>query len=435
MRRSVVGARALALAAACALGARASAAAQAPTHLWVLRPPDALVAYDVARFSVQRTLPVPSYLAGAPEYVDINPAGEVLFRPPPNLVWAGPDMAPASGRMWLWDGTGARSARLSATVTIPGRTGRTSLEVVTLPWLSARGDSLYRFESRFQKTLDSTGIEQATRNSAGLRRTPLAGTPAARGDSVVTLPELPACPCTTGACEESCPEWSFWAPDGGVGDVFLLTRWIPGQLGTTYEETVLYRRLGGRWAPSPLPQAVEAPLDASPTGDLLVAAEPDGGCCGWANDGSDRLLLVRGGAVTVLYDEFARFANVDYDVSFALANARLAPGNRLLAYTLVADVGGDSGQVRLSSSGKPNPAELQRVRETLAQMPEVEVTEVSGGAPRRLTTIPHAGLVGWLSEHELLLAQGGRLVVYDLRGGAIRPTGIPVRSERDAFLR
>ncbi len=428
---SIGGARTLALAAACALGAPRAAAGQGARHLWVLRPPDALIEYDITTFTPRRTLSVPPFLAGAPESVDINAAGQVLFQPPRDEAGVTPEMA--SARMWLWDGTRARQGRVSTIVSLPGRAGRTALTATSEWWLSARGDSLYRFDSRFQATVDTLGIEQATRNAAGVWRTDLAAS--ARGDSVATLAELPACRCATGACSETCPEWSFWAPQGGVSDVFLLTRWIPGQLGATYEETLAYRRSGGRWERSVLPEAMESPRAASTDGQLIVTARLDGGCCGWVNESSDRLLLVRGSVRTVVYDEFQRFGNPDYDISFLPTDVALAPGNRLLAYTLATDLVRDSGRIRLSDSGRPNPAELARVEQELAQMPAVDVVELRGGAPRRLVTVPRAALIGWLNEHELLLAQQGRLVVYDLRGGAIRPTGIPVRNERDAFLR
>ena len=43
--------------------------------------------------------------------------------------------------------------------------------------------------------------------------------------------------------------------------------------------------------------------------------------------------------------------------------------------------------------------------------------------------------MGWVSDRELPVAQDGRLVVYDIRGGKLKETAIRVRSAADAFLR
>jgi hypothetical protein len=49
--------------------------------------------------------------------------------------------------------------------------------------------------------------------------------------------------------------------------------------------------------------------------------------------------------------------------------------------------------------------------------------------------IPHAELVGWLSDTELLVAQGGRLVVYSDGGVRRRETPIAAARASRAFLR
>jgi hypothetical protein len=49
--------------------------------------------------------------------------------------------------------------------------------------------------------------------------------------------------------------------------------------------------------------------------------------------------------------------------------------------------------------------------------------------------IRHAVLVGWGSDREILVAQDGRLAVYDIRGSKRKETTIRVRSATDAFLR
>ena len=105
----------------------------------------------------------------------------------------------------------------------------------------------------------------------------------------------------------------------------------------------------------------------------------------------------------------------------------------MLAYTVVSTARAD-GEIRLSSDGKENAAELARVRKAIAELPAVEVVQ-TGGQPRPATIIRHAGLVGWLSDREILVAQDGRLVVYDIRDSKRKETTIRVRSAADAFLR
>ena len=166
---------------------------------------------------------------------------------------------------------------------------------------------------------------------------------------------------------------------------------------------------------------------------MLVAAVPDGGCCGWENESNDQTLLLQDGKVLVLYDESDRYDNRNYDVSFYTADARLAPGNRMLAYTVVSTARTDS-QIRLSSEGKENAEELARVRKTIAELPAVEVVQ-PGIQSRSTTLIRHAALVGWLNEREILVAQDGRLAVFDIRGSKRKVTAIRVRSAADAFLR
>ena len=175
------------------------------------------------------------------------------------------------------------------------------------------------------------------------------------------------------------------------------------------------------------------PLTASEKGEVLVAAVPDGGCCGWENESNDQTLLLRNGTVSVLYDESDRYDYRNYDVSFYTADAHLAADNAILAYTVVSTARADS-PIRLSCDGKENAEELARVRKAIAELPAVEVVQL-GIQPRSATVIRHAALVGWVSDREILVAQDGRLAVYDIRGSKRKETTIRVRRAADAFLR
>jgi nitrate reductase NapAB chaperone NapD len=53
----------------------------------------------------------------------------------------------------------------------------------------------------------------------------------------------------------------------------------------------------------------------------------------------------------------------------------------------------------LSEQGQANPEESQSIRKALLELPAVEVKTVED-APRRLAFVPHAVLVGWISDKE-----------------------------------
>lgn len=400
----------------------APAQAQSSGSFWVLREPDQAVQYDAPGSAARRAVQVPRRLLEHPEFLTVNAKGQMLFVPPRGAEWGSGEMASAGGRVWLWDGSQAREwplgDRPAGGITI------------TLDWfLSAGGDALFVLETRVEKVVDPSGLDLSVRTTARVRRTDLT-----RG-SAVTIASLPSsgqCMCATGVCSETCPEWSLWAPGGVVGDAFLVTLVTPGQIGSTWHESLLYRRTGQQWRATKLPQPLEQPFAASSTGDLVIAAVLDGGCCAWMNEGSDKLLLVHGGAVAVLYDEFTRYDNSNYDVSFYPSNARLAPGRFMVAYTLVSTAKpGDP--IPLSSSGTERPDELARVRATIAELPSIEVVRLSA-PPQRTAVIPHAALVGWLNDREILTVRDGSLTVYDLQTARWRDAAIRVRTAADVFL-
>jgi len=70
-----------------------------------------------------------------------------------------------------------------------------------------------------------------------------------------------ACKCETSVGSETCPEASFWWPDGGVGNFFVMTQWVPGQVGSDYQASFLYRDAGGGWSSTKLTHATEEVLD------------------------------------------------------------------------------------------------------------------------------------------------------------------------------
>jgi len=407
--------------------------AQSTKRLWVLQEPNEIVEYDVAFFTAKRTIKGPPRLVEAPEYLSINNRGLMLFLPPHGVHRGGGELASIGRRIWLWDGRQGKEWSLEGRETRGGRAGRpTLIETIPKCFLSVGSKHLYWFENRFETVMDEEerGRERSMRSSWRVWRTDFCGS---RPEAITNVPLSGWCQCLTGVCSESCPKWEFWAPDNIVGDFFLVTRFTPGQLESTYHESFLYQRSASTWQAKRLPRPIENPLTASEKGEILVAAVPDGGCCGWDNMGSDQMLLLQSGKVFVLFDEFKRYDNRNYDVSFYISNARLSPNNAAIAYTITSSARtGD--EIRLSSDGKENAEELARVRRTIGELPAVEVVWLGNkGQPK--TILRHASLVGWLSEHEIIVAQGGRLMVFDIHSQKRRETTIRVRSAGDAFLR
>jgi hypothetical protein len=103
-------------------------------------------------------------------------------------------------------------------------------------------------------------------------------------------------------------------------------------------------------------------------------------------------VLLREGTVSVVYDEFQRYDNRNYDVSFYTADARVAPTTPKLAYTIVATAQ-TGGEIRVSEDGKENPGELARLQNVIATLPAVEVLEPGRSAPA-LASIPRAASRG-----------------------------------------
>jgi hypothetical protein len=249
----------------------------------------------------------------------------------------------------------------------------------------------------------------------------------------VVSTKLPDCRCPTGTCEENCPSFTAWAPESGIQNFFLTTQLVTGQTTTTYKESTRYQLEGAKWTANALPDPLQRVLDANPSGSVIVQAIPDTGCCGWSNQSNDRTLVLAEGKTRTVFDEQATYKNSDYDVSFYTANARLSPDAARLAMTIAATAQSNKA-IQLSEQGQANPEESQSIRKALLELPAVEVKTVED-APRRLAFLPHAVLVGWISDKELLIVENHLLVVYSVGTGARRKSAVRVDDAAHVFLR
>jgi hypothetical protein len=406
--------------------------AQASKRLWVLQPPDKLVEYDPLTFAAKQTVTVPAEALQAPQALGVNRAGQMLFAPTEYDT----GFRSYEKRVWLWDGHAATLLDRGATHQLtPAGEHYAEVEAVPQPVLAADGAHLFWFVNRFDKVVEKnagdieSSLDLSTRTTFRVWQTDLVG---GHGKDIASF-TFPPCQCGTAVCDETCPEAHFWSPAGGVADFFIITHWIPGQLQSDYQASFVYRQADGGWTATELPSAIEFLLDAAEHGDTRIEAVLDAGCCGWVNESNDRTLVTRNGKTNVLFDERARFNNPDYDISFFTPVARLSPGLDFVALEIACDppAGND---IRLADQGKPDPAELARLQQAAANLPAVEILDPDAAETPR-ARLPHAHLVGWLSDREVLVVEDGTLAVFNVETGVQRKSAIRAPRPDYVFLR
>jgi len=396
-------------------------------RLWVLQPTGEMTEYDPATFLAKQAVKVPAEAAASPQNLAVNHLGQMLFAASLSLPLAEGDLT-AGPKVWFWDGHAATALTREvarATTTTGSNLAITDSEPV--PYLSADGSHLYWFSNQARR-LQRDGVDLSTQTTWISWQTDLAG--AGRQDlASVTLPD---CSCPTGGCEETCPYGEVWIPDDGVGEFFVLTQFVSGKTQPLYKATSLYEENAGKWSATAIDPPLRRVLDAANSGTVLEAI-PDTACCGWENQSNDQTLLrLRGKTVTV-FDEQAAYKNADYDVSFYTENGKVSPDLASVALTITATAQPNT-PIQLSEQGQANPEESQRIRKALLDLPAVEVKS-SEDVPRRIAFVPHATLVGWISDKEILIVEGHLLVAYNVASGARRKSNIRVQDAEHVYLR
>jgi hypothetical protein len=396
-------------------------------RLWVLRAPGEAVEYDSATFGEKQTVKIPPEAVASPLRLSINHLGQMLFAPLAVLPLAESDLS-AERKIWFWNGRTATT--LTRDVSRSTSTTGSNLaitESAPAPFLSEDGAHLYWFSNQARR-LQRDGVDLSIKTTWTSWRTDLGG--ANREDlASITLPE---CSCPTGACEESCPSADAWVPEEGVGSFFLLTLFVEEQTQAIYQSTSVYQESAGKWAATPLEPPLRQVLDAANAGEILEAI-PDTGCCGWANESDDQTLLQLHGKTLTMFDELSTYQNPDYDVSFYTENGKLSPGLGSVALAISATAKPNT-PIQLAEEGQANPEESQRIRKALVELPAVEVKSVED-SPRRLAFLPHATLVGWISDKEILIVEDHLLVAYNIASGSRRKSNIHVEDFEHVFLR
>jgi hypothetical protein len=396
-------------------------------RLWVLTEPNSIVEYDPTTFAAKQTVSVPNEVVKSARILQINRKGQMLYAP--NSDDPSPDVGKSSEKFWFWDGhapvlLGREIIRVSS----HSGSNQKVAEASPWPFLSSDGTHLFWFANQFNK-LERDNVELSVETTFRAWRSDLVGR---QKEDLATF-DFPECRCATGSCSETCPEGRFWVPDGGVDDYFLLTRLIQGQTETKYLSSTLYEQSAGAWSATDLKQPLQRVLDMTEHGSVIISAVLDIGCCGWENQSNDQTLLLSYGRTLVLFDERLQYKNPDYDVSFFTENAKLSPELAHVALTIEASAKSNA-PIQLSEQGQANPAESLRIRKALGDLPAVEVLSAVDPS-KRSAFLPHAYLIGWLNEKEILLVENHLLVAYDILSGVRRKSTIKVEDPAFVFVR
>jgi hypothetical protein len=410
----------------CAQTRRGSLAS--PGHnavIWILAGDGHLSSYDGTDFHLltKTSSPLPLDARQHPEAISITHTGIVLYA----------EQEANSGvpaRWYLWENGQVHELISASREEHPAKDNSTLVTSATpSARLGADDRQLFWFENKLSVIQRENGGEISQSGEFRSWTSDLH----ARNTKPVMNVLLPPCKCETAVCEETCPIIDPWAPDRGVSDFFFLTRWIPGQTSPDFLETILYRAAGALWEPHKLPEPVYEFLDATDSGNTYIAAVPDAGCCGWENESDDLTYLVRGEKNAAFFDEFSRFHNRDYDVSFFTPKALFSPDAARIAYSITSTYR-PAEQIRLADQGTENPEELKQIQDALTGLPRLEVVQITD-LSRPAFTVRNAELIGWLDSQRLLAWQHGELLVIDATTGQSTSTGLKVESAARAFIR
>jgi len=397
-------------------------------RLWVLRASGEMTEYDPATFEAKQSVKVPAEAAHSPQNIAVNRLGQILFTPTASLPLAEGDVESAA-KVWFWNGRSATELQTGVARSVAA-TGSNQAVTESAPaaYLSADGTHLFWFGSQARR-LQREDVDLSTTNTWQAWRTDVSGT--AREDLATV--KFPECRCPSGSCEETCAYGSILVPAEGVGKFFLMTEFVAGKTEPVYKASAIYLEEAGKWTAHSLTEPLRRVLDAASGGSVIVEAIPDTGCCGWSNQSNDQTLVHNNGKTLTMFDERAAYKNPDYDVSFFTSNALLSPDLGSVAMTITATARADQS-IQLAEEGQANPEESKQIRKALMDLPAIEVKSLED-SPRRIAFVPHATLIGWISEKEVLIVEDHLLVAYNVSTGARRKSSVRVEDAAHVFLR
>ena len=397
-------------------------------RLWVLKASGEMVEYDPATFAPKQTVKMPVEAVKNPGNISVNRLGQILVAPVVSLPLSEEDAA-SDHKVWFWNGHAATTVDQGIERKIE-ETGSNQAVSESAPavYLSADGKHLFWFANAVRR-LQREEVDLSTSTTWQAWQTDLTG---AGREELISV-KLPDCRCATGTCEESCPVGVVWSAETGIDKLFLMNQFVAGQTVPGYKGSTRYLDDGGKWTGTALPDPLQKVLDASSDGSTIVEAIPDTGCCGWSNQSNDQTLALVNGKKLTIFDEQATYKNADYDVSFFTSNARLSPEGKYAAMTLGATAQSNK-PIQLSEQGQASPEESQRIRKALAELPAVVVKSLED-VPKQVVSVPHASLVGWISDKEMLIVEEHLLVIYNVESGAHKKSTVRVEDAGHVFLR
>jgi hypothetical protein len=409
-------------------------------RLWVVGNSGEVTEYDASSFEAKQTVKIPpdaipSDVRYLRYFMEINRRGQILVGP----IFHGPYAASTSCTLWLWNGQSGSYLNCGNKREETTTNGNHLVtEILPRPGLAADGDHLFWFINQQQQKEGDQGkdVMPSVTTTFHISETSLSGDQRKVIDSF----SFPDCTCSTGACEETCPTAGAWVPKTGIENFFVVVGSYTGQLAqTTYVRESLYGKSPeGQWSSSRLPSSFEHDiLDAAEDASAFIVVIPDSACCGWNNESDDQTLLLCKGQTIVLFDEFARYNNSQYDVNYSAREAQLSPDNQLVAMTISSSA--RQGEEFRSSDERDLDAKLsagvvEHINKTLADLPAVEVVTATD-PPKRAAYLPNTSFVGWLSQREILILKDSFLVAYDVLAGSTRKSNVSVGDKAYAFVR
>lgn len=392
--------------------------------VWVVHNGE-MVEYDSATFAPKQTVKLPPEAKQSPASLSVNRKGQILFAPAAALPVPEGELGPMQ-RVWLWNGTsGAWMERGVRRDTSAAGSNTAITESAPQPALSADGARLYWFANEARR-LQRDGVDLSTGAQWAASSSGLDG----KDRQEIARTTFKDCRCSTGTCEETCAHGEVVAPAGGIEGAFLYSEVISGQTQTLYKSSARYSDEAGKWSASAIAPPLRRVLDVS--GQAVIEAVPDTGCCGWENQSNDQTFLRLTDKTMTVFDEQVSFDNSDYDVSFFTSNAKLSPGMTMVAMTIAATALPNHA-IQLAEQGQADPKESLRIRKAVGEMPAVEVKSVVE-APKRVAYLPHATLIGWISEKEVLIMEDHLLVAYNVGSGTRRKSSVRVEDAEHVLL-
>ena len=399
-------------------------------HVWLVEGKQ-IIEYDPATWNAVRRAEIPENISRNPDRFQIARSGAMIFSQDSHTISGVYNNSSALNKTWLWDGQKSSLLDSGCTREIASNVEcRESIrEICPRIALSSDGQKLFWFANEFETVKQVDGPDISVSTTIRIRQTDLSGS-----DPIELVNfSFPPCSCETGACMETCPEADFWFHPDGIDDFFIVRHFIEGQIRSTSLDSFIYKKRGEEWSSSRFNQIFDTILDADATGNTVVYAIQDSGCCGWDNDSNDQTILSFKGTTRLIFDERKNFSNPDYDVSFFTSKALLSPDGSHIAVHIAATQR-ESDAIRLSSTGKENPNELARIREAVKTMPVVEVIPTSG-SETPLASIPNASLAGWLNGQEILVVRQGVLVQCAISTNGCKNTPVTVKKDSVIFIR